>query len=80
MGPEIRDLGQSKLDYFFQRFSQSKQRFLELLVQYVFPQASHFVFRSISLLTSPFGTLEHEEKLDGKTIAFLGHKGAQAEQ
>ncbi len=62
------------------RFSQSKQMLLELFVQYVFPQTSHFVFRSKSLPTSFGGTLQHEERPDGKTIALFGHSGAHAEQ
>jgi hypothetical protein len=64
----------------FPRFSQSKQRFLELFAQYAFPQTAHFVFLSKPLLPSPIGELLHEEKLDGKTMAFLWHSGAQAEQ
>lgn len=52
--------------------------FLELFVQYIFPQVSHVVFLSKSFLSS-LGELE-DDKLDGKTIAFFGHNGAQAEQ
>jgi hypothetical protein len=54
--------------------------FFELFVQYVFPQTAHFVFRSKSLVTSRFGEQQLEEALVGNTIAFLWHKGAQAEQ
>jgi hypothetical protein len=61
-------------------FWQSKQTFLELFVKYVFPQTVQVHFRSKSLLPSPLGKPEFDAKKDGKTMAFLGHKGAHAVQ
>jgi len=44
------------------------------------PHISQVVFRSISLPPSPFGWQQLAVKLDGKNIAFLWQRGAQAEQ
>jgi hypothetical protein len=58
--------------------SQSKQTSFSLFVQYCLPHTLQVVFRIIPFSSS--FNWEYEAFLDGKTIAFLWQRGAQAEQ
>jgi hypothetical protein len=46
----------------------------------MFSRRPGILFFEASLCCLLLGEMQHKEKLDGKTIAFLGHGGAQAEQ
>jgi hypothetical protein len=65
--------------YLYFCFSQSKQTLLSLFVEYCLPHTLHVVFRIKNSLSSPFAC-PYGVFLDGKTIAFLRQRGAQAEQ